>query len=206
MKLYLSSFCLGNDPEQLVKLLSGKKKAAVIANAVDDVPAWDRKRRVEWECSELRSLGLAAEELDLRDYFGKRAALESQLDQYELLWARGGNAFILRRAMYESGFDQAMKARVADQNLVYGGYSAAICLLAPTLRGLELADDPFVVPVGYKSDVIWEGLGLIDYAIAPHYRSAIPEALAVEKLVQYFQAHNVPFKTLQDGDVLIEQI
>lgn len=207
MKLYLSSFRLGNNPERLVKLLSRNKKTAVIANAVDEATEQDRKLGIERELNDLHSLGLNAEELDLRDYFGKKEELKQHLNEYGLLWIRGGNTFVLRRAMYESGFDEALKEKMTyDKASVYAGYSAAICVLAPTLKGLEFVDDPQIVPVGYKPEIIWDGLGVLNYSIAPHYRSDHPESRAVEKLVQYFTQHKMPFKPLHDGEVIIETL
>lgn len=206
MKLYLSSFRLGNEPEQLVRLLAHNKKTAVIANAIDGATEQDRKLGVERELNDFHSLGLHAEEFDLRDYFGKSEELKNQLDQYGLLWIRGGNTFVLRRAMSESGLDLALKEKVSDPHFVYAGYSAAICVLAPTLKGLEFVDDPHLVPLGYQPAIIWEGLGFLTYSIAPHYRSDHPESAAVEKLVQYFIQQKMLFKALHDGEVIIETL
>lgn len=206
MKLYLSSFRLGNNPEQLVELLSSKKKAAVIANAIDEATEQVRKLGVERELNDFHSLGLSAEEFDLRDYFGKKEELKKQLNQYGLVWIRGGNTFVLRRAMDESGFDEALKEKRTDKDFVYAGYSAAICVLAPTLKGVELVDDPHSVPVGYKPEIIWDGLGFLNYSIAPHYRSDHPESPAVEKLVEYFIQQKMLFKALHDGEVMREML
>lgn len=49
-------------------------------------------------------------------------------------------------------------------------------MLAHTLRGIELVDDPSKVYEVYGTSITWEGLGLIDYSIAPHYRSNHPES------------------------------
>lgn len=206
MKLYLSSFRLGNNPEQLVELLSSNKKTAVIANAVDEATEIVRKLGVERELNDLHSLGLNAEELDLRDYFGQKEELKKHLNQYGLVWIRGGNTFVLRRAMDESGFDEALKGKMTDKDFVYAGYSAAICVLAPTLKGVELVDDPHIVPVGYKPEIIWDGLGFLNYSIAPHYRSDHPESPAVEKQVEYFIQHKMLFKALHDGEAIRETL
>jgi dipeptidase E len=204
MKLYLSSFRLGNHPERLIELLSSNTKTAVIVNAIDETTEQVRKLGVERELNDLLSLGLNAEECDLRDYFGKKAELKNHLNHYGLVWIRGGNTFVLRRAMNESGLDEVLKEKKTDKDFVYAGYSAAICVLAPTLKGLEFVDDPSIVPFGYQPEIIWDGLDLLPYSIAPHYRSDHPESPAVEKLVQYFTQHNIPFKSLHDGEVIIE--
>ena len=87
--------------------------------------------------------------------------------------------------------------------MVYGGYSAGICILTPTLRGLELVDDADFVPDGYDSEIIWDGLGIVPYSIAPHYKSDHPESPAIDNTVEYFKEKNMPFKTLRDGEAIV---
>lgn len=206
MKLYLSSFRLGNNPERLAGLLSSNKKAAVIINAMDFLENEIRKEKLEKEIEDLRSIGIMGEELDLRDYFGKKDGLRKKLSQYGMIWARGGNTFILRRAYAYSGFDELLKEKIPDKNFVYAGYSAGICLLGPTLKGFDMVDDPHTVPPGYKPEVIEEGLGFLDYCIEPHYRSNHPESAGIEKEVQYCIDNKILFKALHDGEVIIGEI
>lgn len=204
MKLYLSSFRLGNDPNLLSAIVGDKnRKAAVIANAIDFHTNAERSQRVQAEIAALSELGFEPEEVDLRDYFNGDKDLEKKLSEYGLLWLRGGNAFILRRAMVQSGFDEAIRNLFAKDEVVYGGYSAGICVLTPDLHGIELVDDPNDVPKGYDSEIIWEGMGLVDFAIAPHYQSDHPESPAIEKVVDYFKKHNIPYKALKDGQVIL---
>jgi dipeptidase E len=152
---------------------------------------------------ELKNLGLFSEEIDLRDYFGKQNELSKKLNNYGAVYIRGGNTFVLRRAISESGFDKWIKNKNKDQNFVYTGYSAGICILSPTLHGLELVDDPHIVPDGYNQEIIWDGLGIIDFSIAPHYKSDHPESGNVDKEVEYFIKHKMPFKTLLDGEIIV---
>lgn len=203
MKLYLSSDRIGNDKKKLMELFSANKKAAVIANAMDFLEKSERDKSVEQEIDDLTDLGLIAEELDLRDYFDKSKDLNSKLNTYGLVWVRGGNTFILRRAMAQSGFDKLLKKKNNDPDFVYAGYSAGICVLSPTLCGLELVDNPHRIPAKYKSRVIWDGVGIIDFFIVPHYRSNHPESAAVEKVVEYYSQKKMTFKTLHDGEVIV---
>lgn len=69
-----------------------------------------------------------------------------------------------------------------------------------------MVDDPNIVPEGYKPEVIWDGLGFIHYAIAPHYRSDHPESAAVEKVVQYFIDNKILFIALHDGDIVLATV
>jgi len=92
---------------------------------------------------------------------------------------------------------------LADDAIVYGGYSAGIDMLTPSLHGAELVDDPNVVPDNYNPEIIWEGLGLVAYAIAPHYKSDHPESADIEKSVQFLIDNHVPFIALRDGQAIV---
>lgn len=203
MKLYLSSYRIGDNPKKLMELFSANKKAAVIANAMDFLEKSERDKSVQQEIDDLTKLGLTAEELDLRDYFDKSKDLNSKLNTYGIIWVRGGNAFILRRAMAQSGFDKLLRKKNKNPDFVYAGYSAGACVISPNLYGAELVDNPHRIPARYKSNVIWDGVGIINFFIVPHYRSNHPESAAVEKVVEYFTKKRMPFKMLRDGEVLV---
>ncbi len=87
--------------------------------------------------------------------------------------------------MYDCGFDRTVTRMLRDDAIAYGGYSAGICVLAPSLRGLELVDDPAEVAQACKRDVIWDGLGLLPYVPVPHFRSGHPESEMVDKVVSF---------------------
>ena len=208
MRLYLSSFGLGNQPQKLVNLVAGHTSAAIILNAYDFATEDTRKVRLQQEIQALQQLGFHPEELDLRHYFNdkhKQLDLRTLLTTYGLVWVRGGDSFILRRAMKASGFDEILLDMLAHDAIVYGGFSAGIAMLTPSLHGVELVDNPYDVPEGYDATVIWECLGLVPYAIAPHYRSDHPESAAVDRLVQYYIDNHILFKALRDGQVLLVQ-
>ena len=58
MRLYLSSFRMGNHPEHLAALVGGDgRNVVVIANALDDAPADVRRSGVEGELAALADLG-----------------------------------------------------------------------------------------------------------------------------------------------------
>ncbi len=203
MRLYLSSFRIGNRPAELLKLLQGRKRTAVILNAVDFKSVAERAQSFEHESNELRSLSLEPAELDLRSYFGNPAELKKVLSGFDLLWVRGGNAFILRRAFRQSGADEIIKELLEKDALVYGGYSAGVLMLTPSLTGADLVDDPNLVPPPYEPPIIWDCLGILPYALAPHYNSVHPESPAVNKMVAFLKEKSIPFKTLRDGEVIV---
>lgn len=203
--MYLSSYRLGDNPQQLVDLFGDNKRVAVIANSIDfGNDPQRRKDGVQREINDLVKLGLEPEELDLRNYFGKSQDLEKKLSEYGMLWVRGGNTFILRRAFKKSGMDEWLKGQKDNKELVYAGYSAGVCILSPTLKGLELVDDPNIVSEGYDKETVWDGLGLIDFAFAPHFESpGHPETEAVSKEVEYYKKTGIEYKALHDGEVII---
>lgn len=204
MRMYLSSFRIGDHPERLVALLEPSARAAVVANACDAYPTEDRRQGVEREIAALSALGIEARELDLRAYFGQRHRLATELTRYQLVWVRGGNTFLLRRALAESGADAILTDLLARDAVVYGGYSAGVCVLAPSLRGLETVDEPGAVPATYGVPAIWDGLGLLDYAVVPHYRSpGHPETDACGRLAEQYRAAGVPYRTLRDGQAIV---
>jgi dipeptidase E len=203
MRLYLSSFRIGNRPDALVRLLAGRTRTALILNALDPLDPAERAAALRRETDALAAIGLAPVELDLRSYFGAPGRLRVALAGIDLLYAVGGNAFVLRRAYRQSGADALVTQLLAADALVYAGYSAGICQLVPSLRGIELVDDAAVAPAGYEGGTIWEGLGVLPFAIAPHYRSEHPESAAVERLVAHYIAAHVPFIALRDGEVVV---
>ncbi len=203
MRLYLSSYRLGNHSDELLKLLGGKTKAALIANAVDFRTPEEIKERNKKDIKELTDFGLDVTEVDLKEYFGKKAELEVELRKYYLLWVRGGNAFVLRKAMEKSSADEIIKQLLQEDALVYGGYSAGMCILSPTMKGVDLVDDLHLIPQGYEPGIIWEGLDVVPYSLIPHYQSNHPESEAVNEVVTYLETKQIPFKAIRDGEVLI---
>jgi dipeptidase E len=117
MKLYLSSFKVGNQKEKLAEMI-GKRKVALIPNAIDfksDDPTVNPRTRsmsLNDDIRELESLGIEYEVLDLRSYFGKKEELEAKLKEFGGVYVRGGNSFLLRKAFKESGFDEILKEKM----------------------------------------------------------------------------------------------
>ncbi len=110
---------------------------------------------------------------------------------------------MLLRAMNRSGFTKLLRDGLRADAFVYGGYSAGVCILTPSLRGIELVDAPLDVPAGYDPEPTRECLGILDYFVAPHYRSPHPESAAIEKVVEYFIDHHMPFRALRDGEAIL---
>jgi len=203
MRLYLSSFGIGRCPEELLALLRGRKHVAVVLNAKDGSSEEGRAKSLAEEMRVMTTLGLEPTELDLRKFFGRSDLLRETLSEIDLVWVRGGNSFVLRRALRQSGADEILCEFLRLDKIVYGGFSAGVCVLSPSLSGLETVDDPTTAPAGYEVEPVWDGLGLLPYAVAPHYRSDHPESPAIERLVQRFIDDRTLFKVLRDGEAIV---
>ena len=205
MKLYLSSYRLGNDVELLKEWVRNNKKILVIPNALDVFEDSERKTNgILDKCKDLQALGFKTSILDLRNYFNKEDELREYLQDYNSFYVLGGNVFVLRQAMKLSGFDNYLNDISKSDNYLYAGFSAGICVLAKDLHGIHLADEPEKDPYGYGS-IIWDGVGIIDYMPVPHFDTPEhPESPLMYDVVKYLQDHNLSYQTLHDGDVIIE--
>jgi dipeptidase E len=201
MKFYLSSYKLGKEIEMLKKLAHGKK-IGFIPNSLDYVEPKARQESNEKNMKDLSDLGIDIEMLNLKDYFGKKEELKKKIDSLGGVWIRGGNTFVLRQAMKLSGFDEIIK-KIDRSDFLYGGYSAGICILAPSLKSLQQVDNPHLMPYEESNKIIWEGLGILDYIILPHYKSDHPESADIDKEVEFCKKNDIPFRTLRDGEVII---
>lgn len=176
---------------------------AVVVNALDAKEPDARAERLQREIYALTALGLQPEELDLRQYFSKSVELKETVKGFDLVWMRGGNVFVLRKAFKQSGFDKIITELLENDQIAYGGYSAGVCVLAPSLHGIELVDPKDETAEGYETEIVWDGLGILGYAVAPHYKSDHPESDDINKCVEYFADNHILFKTLRDGEIIV---
>lgn len=207
MKLYLSSYKVGNDPSTLVDLFTENKGLAYISNALDFSTDTERRKNVEKEQLEtLAQLGLEPEHIDLRSYFDKKEVLKRDLSKFGGVWVNGGNTFVLALAYHQSGFDRILTEYYSDpcmNNFVYAGFSAAGCVLQKSLKGIDLVDDPLETKNAYDLDPIWEGVGLIDFTFVPHFESDHEESEDTSKEIEFYKKNNISYTTLHDGEVLL---
>ncbi|HEV2128070.1 MAG TPA: Type 1 glutamine amidotransferase-like domain-containing protein [Thermomicrobiales bacterium] len=201
MKLYLSSYRIGSEPERLRELVGPGRRAAIIFNACDCFE--QRLKFYEREEIDLADLGFEAEELDLRDYFGHPERLRLQLMTYDLLWVVGGNTFVLARAMNAAGFAAAAGDLVRNDQLTYAGYSAGVCVTGPDLDGIHLMDHPETVPKGYGESLPTTTLGWVPWRIVPHWQSDHPEAEAAEVGARYMEERSLAYRPLSDGHAIV---
>jgi len=204
MKFYLSSFKFGKEKQRLISLAS-TKQIAIIPNALDFRGAKNEqtKRSLENKTSRLAELGFDPEVVDLKNYFGEYEELKRIIDKKGSVFILGGNVFVLRQAMKLSGLDDIIASHKDDPTFLYAGYSAAGCVLAPSLEIYKGAANFKQTPYPEQSAVITEGLGLVDFYFMPHWDSDHHESERIGKLIEYCIEHDLKYKPVRDGDVLI---
>ena len=171
MRLYLASHNFGPYTDELLKLVGEGRKALFIENARDYYPDERRANDLKEKLGMMSELGFDVEELDLRNYFGKPGELRGFLDSYQpdLIYASGGNVFLLATAYHLSGFDEILREDLAKDKYAYGGFSAGTMAICGTIKFYGYGHlVPEVVSEIYGVDTVSEGVGLVDYQIVPH--------------------------------------
>ena len=207
MKLFLSSYKFGDNPNDFTSLFSEGRRIGVIGNAKDGLADKEKyHRKIREEVESLNQMGFFAENLDLRSYFTKKDALKKVLMKLDGVWTRGGDPLVLRAAMSLSGFDTLLMSKVGSSpDFIYGGYSAGACVAGRDLSYIGVVDNPNTPNEVYGVDTTWNGLGLVDYEILPHYKSRTME-LGQDRLEQYFVENDVKYHPLRDGEVRIVEV
>lgn len=209
MNLYLSSYGLGDHAELLLEMAGGPgARMAIITNALDAIPFEAQNAYFRLKPDPLiayEAAGFDPALIDLRRFFGRTADLAHVLRRYRLIFAVGGNSFLLRRAMRDSGFD-AIIGDLLGEGIVYGGFSAGACVMGDDMRAIAIMDAPDERAPGYLTDdPIQTGLGLVPFAIIPHVDSDHAEAeLAVGSLA-FAQANGIAHVPLRDGEVIVRR-
>lgn len=163
MKLYLSSIRIPV-PQELSRLIAkplNEVSVALIPNAKDYYTKRPRDFTINDLVGYMHKLGLKVDIVDLRDYNDPKT-LRNKLASYDLVWAMGGNTFMLRYEMQRSGFDQAIR-ELLENGIVYGGDSAGALVAGSSITGIESADEP-----AYAEEVIEEGMNLVPFVVMPH--------------------------------------
>jgi dipeptidase E len=197
MKLYLSSIRIPA-PEELSKLI-GKPLADVSVALIPNAKDYYTKRPRDFTINDLvtymQRLGLTVDVIDLQGYTDSQK-LQSDLASHDLVWAMGGNTFMLRYEMRRSGFDQIIGDLLAE-GMVYGGDSAGALIAGPSIAGVESADEP-----AFAEEIINDGLNLVPFVIMPHIDN--PEFADVMPVVRDLHKNMIELKDSQavifDGD------
>lgn len=209
MNLFLTSYGLGGHHDLLVEMAGGPcARMAIIGNALDAVPI--EAQQSYWRIKpdvliEMTDLGFDVSLIDLRRFFGRPGDLAKILRPYRAIWALGGNSFLLRRAMRDSGFDEVIADKLAN-GCLYGGVSAGACVAGGNLRPVAIMDTLDATAPGYvTSDPIMSGLGLLPFTIIPHYDCDSADAENAAKGVAFAQKNGIAHVGLRDGEVIVRR-
>ncbi|MGD7706260.1 Type 1 glutamine amidotransferase-like domain-containing protein [Microlunatus sp. Y2014] len=201
MRLYLSSYQLGDHAQVLAQLVGDRGRGLVIMNALDGYDEERRRRDSLVQMAALGELGLEAADLDLREH--DPSSIAEAVGQPDFLWVRGGNVFMLRMALARSGMDRLIVAGLHRDAFVYAGFSAGPCVLAPSLAGLELCDPVEDCMAAYGA-VRRDGLGVLDRPVVPHLDSPEhPETRLLGEVAAQYDREGQPYWALRDGEVLV---
>ncbi|MGB9185201.1 MAG: Type 1 glutamine amidotransferase-like domain-containing protein [Solirubrobacteraceae bacterium] len=204
MRLFLASAELnhpsnhGELTRALAELATPVSRIAVVANARDGEPPEQRRHWVTSDLSSLDPLHADTVELDLRDLGDRPHAIDQALAGTDLIWVTGGDMDLLRERMRSSGLDTALQRRLAEDTIVYSGYSAGACLAGPALTTADLEGNPRA-----GDEIGWGGLGLVDFTIVPH----LPPAGAADndfvQIARHLRRRNLSHSALRDGQAII---
>ncbi len=111
---------------------------------------------------DLAKFGFKSDIVDLREY-EEPEALKEKLEGYPVIWAAGGNTFILRSELERTGIDLIFAKLLEDSGIVYCGESAGAIVAGRSLEGADVGDDPDLA-----DRYIGTGLGLVNAILAPH--------------------------------------
>lgn len=201
MRLYLSSYQLGDHAHLLAEAVGGARRGRVIANALDGYDEVRRQADTARQIAALDRIGLEASDLDLREH--DPSTITAALGEPDFLWVRGGNVFTLRMALARSGLDALIVEALAEDSFVYAGFSAGACVLAPSLRGLEHCD-PISDAIAAYGEVRFDGLGILGRPVVPHLESPDHhETKLLGEVAARYEAAGQPYWGLRDGQVLV---
>lgn len=194
MRLYVSSLGLGHHAPKLLDLAGEARRTAVIAHAVDLVAPSERDQLVNAELEQLSEAGLDPFVLDLHE-----EGAVAGLGEADIVWVMGGNTFVLRKVLATTGADEEIVRLLAQDAVVYGGWSAGAVVLAPSLDGVELVD-----PIEEVSDPVTTGLAVLDRTPVPHLSEpGTDDTSPCDALAHRLVGHGQRIWPLRDGDVLV---
>jgi len=165
MKLLLTSDGLTNKTitETLLKLLTKSPKdcRVVFIPTASNIIAKDRKWMID-ELIKYRDLGFPY--IDIVDISAiAREDWEPRLRSADILLVGGGNPFYLKYWFIKSGLKDILPELLQDK--VYVGVSAGSMILAPNL--LIAPKEQSIKYLEKDQEIV--GLGIIDFAVMPHY-------------------------------------
>jgi dipeptidase E len=204
MRLFLCSYRAGSHTKALVDFFGAGARVGLISNALDYKTKQDRAAKLAEIYEFYEALGLKFEEIDLRKYFTSQVNADV-LRGYKNIWIAGGNVFLLRRALKYTGLDKILATAVKSGEIAAGGESAGAMIWGPTLKYSEMngdEDSASFITEGYRPEIIWDGLGLINYVPVPHYRSFGYEP-EINKYIERLNSAGTKHKEMTDEQAIV---
>lgn len=162
MKLFLSSVRLPNKDER-VKLFGdlNERSVVIIPNAWDTSPKARQEQELSNTSQLFKKIGFSVSVLDIAKSQSQQT--DTLLSESDFVWFMGGNTFYLNYLVQQPDF-LALLRKSLSNGLIYGGASAGAVIAGPTLHGTENVDNPADAP-----KLVWQGLGLVNFGITPHW-------------------------------------
>ena len=207
MRLFLASQDFGNYVDKLHEMVGGNRRMLFVYNARDDAyigQEESRKEKVEGKHkARIEKAGFEFKELDLRKFFGKEKELEKFIQKFDpgVIYVNGGNNFVISRAFVQSGFGKILRQNLKEDRYVYMGDSAGAIIMSEDLRYYARGNED-VVPEGYGSKVVWDGVGIISKYILPHIGNPGRGKINQERK-ELFAKNNKEVIELKDSDVYV---
>lgn len=190
MELYLTSVA-GNCINEIN--FKGKKKVAFISTASElDSDIW----YVQKDKEALISKGLEVIDYDIKNK--SFIEMESDFNNFEIIFVAGGNSFYLLKHMKESGFDKVLE-NLKSSDKIYIGSSAGSVIMCPDISFLKLIDEPEKV-FNFKD---YSGLNFVDFYFLPHCDNESFKEGIQEILKQY---SNLNIHKVNDDELVFVEI
>lgn len=159
-KLFLASFFAYSSP-LLLPMLPKSPRGLKLAFIPTTADPYDDKSWMLEDRNKLEQMGFDVFDVDLKNK--TQEALAKDLEKADVIFVSGGNTYYLMEKVTKSGFDKVVK-KLLNRGVIYVGSSAGTAIMCPTIEYLEDLDDRSKA----KLDS-FQGLGLIDFLILPHY-------------------------------------
>jgi len=79
-------------------------------------------------------------------------------------------------------------------------------VLSKDIRGVALLDNPDIDPYNSGLGAIYNGIGLIEDTIIPHFETNPKYAKTANSAVRFCKENGITYRTLRDGDVIIKDM
>lgn len=159
-KLFLASY-FSFVSDSLLPLLPKKPSELTLAFVPTAADLYPIKPWFYGDKLKLKMMGFKMIEVDLKNK--TKAQLMGELEHADVIFVSGGNTYYLLEKAQKSGFLEIAR-KLVSKGVIYVGSSAGSALACPTIGHVEDLDD---INVATLTD--FQGLGLIDFLILPHY-------------------------------------